>query len=134
MVLPGKGPSTHLSWEEMGCRDGTPYPERWLDRADTLSREFEILRRVWRKPLAISSAYRTPAYNRAVGGAPRSQHIYGRALDIRPPKGVELREFFKAVEETLIVRGVVKGFGKYIGGWAHIDIRPTEGVVRWIGE
>ena len=34
------------------------------------------------RPLAINSAYRTPARNAAVGGSPTSQHLRGRAFDI----------------------------------------------------
>ena len=33
-------------------------------------------------PLSISSGYRSPAYNARVGGARRSQHIQGKAVDI----------------------------------------------------
>ncbi|TWG98117.1 HK97 family phage major capsid protein [Ochrobactrum sp. J50] len=34
------------------------------------------------KPLIVRSAYRSPAHNRAVGGAPRSKHMDGTAFDI----------------------------------------------------
>jgi hypothetical protein len=34
------------------------------------------------KPLIVRSAYRSPAHNRAVGGAPASKHIQGTAFDI----------------------------------------------------
>lgn len=34
------------------------------------------------KPLIVRSAYRSPTHNRAVGGAPRSKHMDGTALDI----------------------------------------------------
>ena len=35
-----------------------------------------------RMPFKINSAYRTPAYNRRVGGSVNSAHTRGRALDI----------------------------------------------------
>ena len=34
-------------------------------------------------PIYINSAYRTPAVNKQVGGAKRSLHMQGRAVDIR---------------------------------------------------
>lgn len=34
-------------------------------------------------PLLVVSGYRTPEHNRDVGGATRSQHVQGRAIDLR---------------------------------------------------
>ncbi len=39
-------------------------------------------------PLIISSGYRCPMLNRAVGGSSTSQHMTGEAVDIRLPKKV----------------------------------------------
>jgi hypothetical protein len=35
------------------------------------------------EPLIINSGYRSPAVNKAVGGAPTSNHLTGCAVDIR---------------------------------------------------
>jgi zinc D-Ala-D-Ala carboxypeptidase len=35
-------------------------------------------------PIAISSGFRSPAVNKAVGGEPDSQHLRGEAVDARP--------------------------------------------------
>jgi len=35
-----------------------------------------------KKPIQITSGYRTPEHNKAVGGAPNSYHMYGLAADI----------------------------------------------------
>ena len=42
------------------------------------------LRDAWGKPLAINSGYRCPEVNKAVGGAPTSQHAKGEAADVCP--------------------------------------------------
>jgi uncharacterized protein YcbK (DUF882 family) len=42
----------------------------------------EEMREAWGGPLVITSGYRCPAHNRAVGGAPRSLHLSGAAADI----------------------------------------------------
>ena len=41
------------------------------------------LREKWGAPIVVSSGYRCPALNRAVGGATNSQHTKGEAADIR---------------------------------------------------
>ena len=40
------------------------------------------LRDAWGRPLYLSSGYRCPKLNAAVGGVPTSQHIKGEAADI----------------------------------------------------
>lgn len=44
----------------------------------------ELLRSRVGRPLRVISGYRSPAHNRAVHGAPRSQHMAGTAADIPP--------------------------------------------------
>lgn len=41
------------------------------------------LRNLYGKPIVVTSGYRSPALNRAVGGAKSSQHTTGQAADIR---------------------------------------------------
>lgn len=41
------------------------------------------LREAWGAPIIVSSGYRCPKLNSAVGGAKTSQHMYGQAADIR---------------------------------------------------
>lgn len=40
------------------------------------------LREAWGAPIYVSSGYRCPALNRAVGGVAHSQHMLGEAADI----------------------------------------------------
>ena len=42
----------------------------------------EPLRQAWGQPIFVTSGYRSPALNRAVGGARNSQHLLGQAADI----------------------------------------------------
>jgi len=50
-------------------------------------------------PISISSGYRSPLLNRAVGGAPTSAHLYGRAADI-VPVGMPLGEAFDRLRRS----------------------------------
>ena len=41
------------------------------------------LREAYGKPIVVTSGYRCPKLNKAVGGVPKSQHLKGEAADIR---------------------------------------------------
>lgn len=133
-----RGPSPHLSWRELGCKDGTPYPAQWRKtRARELARLFEHIRAIWSKPITIGSAYRTPEHNRRIGGARKSQHVRGRALDLYPPRGVSVREFAQRVRllaNELYDAGedLVGGIGYYPWG-VHVDTRPGNRLVVFHG-
>lgn len=118
-------PSAHLSWSELACKDGTPYPAQWEARALVLAAEFEAIRAIVGQPIVIGSAYRTPAYNAAIpGAAKRSQHMEGRALDLYPPKGWTIDRFYDAIHAWAIQdESKIFGIGRY-ATFVHIDIRP----------
>jgi uncharacterized protein YcbK (DUF882 family) len=121
------GPSRHLSWSELACDDRirTPYPLDWrATRAVELATAFEALRAAVGLPLVVQSAYRTPAHNRAVGGAPHSQHVQGRALDLAPPDGWSPIALLAVAQDIPAIRGL----GLY-DSFIHIDVRPAPRVV-----
>lgn len=130
------GPSAHLSWAELGCKDGTLYPQEWwATRALVLAKAFEAVRAAVGKPIVIGSAYRTPAYNRRIGGATHSQHCQGRALDLYPPKGWTLQAFYAAIRTVALSHtSGIHGLGRY-PTFVHLDIRPrADGMVTvWSG-
>lgn len=73
----------------------------------------ECLRAIDGRPLSIVSGYRSPATNRAVGGAPRSQHLLGRAADIQGGR------FTVAQAVACGARGI-----GHCDGWVvHVDVR-----------
>lgn len=125
-------PSLHLSWSELACRDGTPYPEEWELRARRLAGMFERFREaLGGDPIQIGSAYRTPAWNRRCRGSSRSQHLAGRALDCCPPAMMFLGEFLDRAKAFAVADQHVGGFGRYRWG-VHLDIRIRPGrLVVW---
>jgi uncharacterized protein YcbK (DUF882 family) len=42
----------------------------------------QAIRDEYGAPISITSAYRTPTHNKAVGGAPNSLHTLGMAVDV----------------------------------------------------
>lgn len=121
-----RGPSAHLSWRELACRDGTPYPTAWRStRAVRLAAAFEQVRAAVGAPIRIGSAYRTPDYNRQIGGARHSQHCDGRALDLYPPAGWILPRFAAVIRAVADDRASpIYGLGIY-PTFVHLDIRPA---------
>jgi len=72
------------------------------------------------KPLIVRSAYRSPAHNRAVGGAPRSKHMDGTAFDIAMANHDPV-----AFEAAARAVGFLC-FGYYPrSGFMHIDLGPA---------
>lgn len=132
------GPSDHLTWEELACHDGaeTPYPEKWRDtRLVVLARVFEVIREAsGSRPIAILSAYRTPAHNEAIGGAKGSQHVQGRALDLK-------HGMLSAQKLGALIRGLADSTLPEIGGvgqyatFVHVDVRPRNNghLTTWTG-
>jgi uncharacterized protein YcbK (DUF882 family) len=126
-------PSQFLSWDELACKDGTEYPHMYrqdVTRLVNLVESFEALRsKLDNKPLIILSAYRTPQYNKKIGGALKSQHTEGRALDIRTPKGMKPRELFDILVSLSNVTPI-RGVGLYRWG-CHMDVRPQTRLSLW---
>ena len=104
---------------EFRCKDGS---DKILLSPETV-KIIQSVRDYFGKPVTINSAYRTPQYNKKVGGASNSQHVKGTACDIAvkdvPPKAVAayLEAFFPKT-----------GIGLY-GSFVHVDTRGY--AVRW---
>ena len=79
------------------------------------------LRSAFGSPLRVLSAYRSPAYNKAIGGAKHSCHLEGKALDlapVAPGKADELKTVARRMHDAQLLPG---GLGIY-PAFVHIDV------------
>ena len=114
---------------ELRCRDGTDTV--MVD--EVLTVVLQCIREHFGKPVTITSGYRTAAHNAAVGGAKSSQHLLGRAADIRV-QDVSVEDAAAYAESLMPDWG---GVGRYpvkagrATGWVHVDTRADK--ARWRG-
>lgn len=96
--------------------------------SSTLVTLLQALRDELRRPIVITSGYRCTLHNRAVGGAERSMHLLGMAVDIAiGPTGLSmdrLADLAESIGFTGIGTNPKKGF-------IHLDVRPSKDVVRF---
>jgi uncharacterized protein YcbK (DUF882 family) len=70
------------------------------------------------KAVKINSAYRSPAYNRAISGASKSIHVLGGALDLSGSPAT-LHRILTQMRAEGLFRG---GIGRY-KTFTHVDVR-----------
>jgi uncharacterized protein YcbK (DUF882 family) len=122
---------SYFSRERGGVRNGPPPKAMWPNVVPTL-RVVDDLRESFARPCRILSSYRTPAYNKAVGGAPKSQHLEFRALDITV-EGVSPKRVFDRLVEWRAQGKFTGGLGLYpSAGFVHIDTRGRN--ATWKGK
>lgn len=60
---------------------------------DLVVNVLDPLREAWGKPIRITSGYRCPRLNEAIGGVKNSQHKLGQAADLQPFDYSLMKEF-----------------------------------------
>ena len=81
----------------------------------------EPLRVKLARPVVITSGYRSPALNRAIGGSPTSHHMQGRAADLIVPGMTPLAVCQAANQLKLPCVQIIHEFGR----WAHLSVAAT---------
>lgn len=107
----------HFHVKEFACKDGTQ--AIFID--EYLWTILDILREQIKKPVIVTSGYRTPQHNAKVGGAKYSYHIRGQAADIIV-EGMNPKEVAQKLDKL-----VTNGCGIIVEkNWTHFDTREKK--------
>jgi len=124
--------SAHFDSSEFACKCcevEVPIAPDLIEQLEELSQAFAIAGK--RASIHIDSGYRCPKHNKAIGGAPKSQHMQGIAADIIVKTSVG-----EIVSPARIADYLEKkypdshGIGRY-RSWVHFDVRENK--ARWNG-
>ena len=75
-------------------------------------------------PIRVTSGYRNPTLNRAIGGSTKSQHCKGQAVDIQFWKKGEMCN--KEIYDWVLKEGIEfdQMINEFDYAWIHISLRP----------
>ena len=113
---------------EFQSRCGTPMPESVRQNIIELAVNLQVLRDEIKLPITIASGYRSPEHNARIKGAKNSQHIHGRAADIKV-SGMTPVEVAKVIERLISEGKMLQGGIGIYRTWVHYDTRRTR--ARW---
>ena len=99
-----------------------------VDNLNRLADYLDSIRAKFGKPILISSGYRCPMLNKAVGGVVNSQHLKGLAADLVCS---DMEKLLSIIRETKGFDQVItehnKGSKSY---WIHVSVAPVFGKPR----
>lgn len=117
--------SPHFTLEELTATqhrrlDNTPSPATLENLRRTAERMEEVRSLLGDRVIKVSSGYRSPAVNKAVGGAKTSAHLSGLAVDFVCPTFGSPAEVCAAIARSDLI------FDQLIeeGRWIHLSADP----------
>jgi len=118
--------TAHFALEELSCTqhreiDNRPPPDVAAALRATAERMEDVRRLLGDRVISVSSGYRSPALNRAVGGARTSAHLTGHAVDFNCYGFGSPRTVCGAIARSDL------GFDQMIeeGTWVHLSFAPA---------
>jgi hypothetical protein len=124
---------SELTTSETAKRKGIsnmPTPEHLENLKVTCEAVHTPVREHFGKPIFISSAYRSNALNKAIGGSASSDHCAGKALDLDQDDkgtGVTNKMVFDYIKDNLEFDQLIWEFGSNSNpDWVHVGYRKGQ--------
>ena len=107
--------------------DNNPDAEQLEALVDLCEYVLEPIRKHWSRPVIVSSAFRAPAVNKAIGSKDTSQHTKGQAADIEIP-GVDNLDLYHWIGQSVEFDQLILEFysGEPASGWVHVSYVSRE--------
>lgn len=104
--------------------DNTPTPEVAAKLTKLVEAVLDPLRERYGYPIMVSSGYRCPRLNKAVGGAETSQHVSGEAVDLYVSSARDRAQLFAMIYYLLPYDQLIweKGTDE-APEWVHVSYR-----------
>lgn len=111
--------------------DNTPPPDA-LRRLQSTAEMLERIRATLAAPVVVTSAYRGPAVNRAVGGVSSSDHMTGQAADILSPSFGSPYKVAKTLAPLVQTLGIGQLILEGVKGkqWVHVSTRIPDKLIN----
>ncbi|MEX1308613.1 MAG: D-Ala-D-Ala carboxypeptidase family metallohydrolase [Eubacteriales bacterium] len=140
-----KPASEHFAYEDFisesdldAVSNGIPYA--YWENIQTVMDRLEVVRKsIGDKHIIIRSGYRSKKYNRRVGGAKNSQHLYGKAVDIYvKDRVISCSDLANIIYFDDALKPLFGGYGLGSDTNVHLDIRerknPMKPTLWWYGK
>lgn len=131
--------SPHFSLAEMTASttaarlklDNAPPPEL-LPRLVLLAEMLERIRSTLNVPITVTSGYRSPPVNRAVGGVTSSDHTQGHAADFVAPRYGSASDIAETLAPLVSVLGIGQIILEGVKGkqWVHVSTHAPEKAIN----
>lgn len=120
--------TANFTLAEFNSKDGAVMPNNVRANVQRLANALQVIREEIGRPITITSGYRSPNHNRAVGGAANSTHLTGLGADFQV-QGMTPQEVVVIIERLITQGRIPQGGLKAYTSWVHYDIRGAR--VRW---
>lgn len=118
----------NFSKKEFDSKDGSKMPDSVLVNVVRVACNLQRLRDKIGKAVVVNSGYRSESHNRNVGGSPNSQHLLGKAADIRV-NGLTPMQIANEIEKLILQGEMLQGGLGIYDTFVHYDIRGKK--ARW---
>jgi zinc D-Ala-D-Ala carboxypeptidase len=122
--------SPHFSLDEMiksqtALRkglDNNPDGDQLEAMVNLCEHVLEPIRKHWSRPIIVSSGFRAPAVNKAIGSKDTSQHAKGQAADIEIP-GIDNLDLYHWIGQSVEFDQLILEYynGEPASGWVHVS-------------